>query len=325
MAKHNLKFGKHTLVKTDNGQKCTACLRHWKTQPTGGAVINCPGIPVFFSWESVPDNLKTKTMLGRDHRMKLAPDQQPAGAKYSKEYGYTPLYDMSQAIPKRKATESQKKNIKKAQVVKGRTDDLQVELFEVFDRRVNVEVEYLKQNALRIDNEGNDYWAKRGYYATITDMGTNQTYFNGKLGGSRKRAFETIEAIRNRIKFNRVMYGVERSALIHKFAAKARKEFYQKKFTFFAARDVYTNPEREDYKPDWRYTVRKAKKGTSHRKKYHYPDRLSTYRIEPDLTRFYENRIHDIPKPSEYRYPKRAHNLASLIFYLDSWYVWRYR
>lgn len=62
-------------------------------------------IETYKRWAEVPDNLKTKTQLNREG-LRLAP-KQPCVAKIRTGYGLWNLYDLNQAIPKRKPTESQ--------------------------------------------------------------------------------------------------------------------------------------------------------------------------------------------------------------------------
>lgn len=68
------------------------------------------------NWDDVPDNLKTKTSLGR-MGLRPAPGQQPTAVKTS-SYHKTPdydLYDVAEAIPKRKMTPKQQAALVKAQ------------------------------------------------------------------------------------------------------------------------------------------------------------------------------------------------------------------
>lgn len=68
------------------------------------------------NWEDVPDNLKTKTALGRIG-LRPAPDQQPAAVKTSSYYK-TPdynLFDIAHAVPKRQMTPKQAAALAKAQ------------------------------------------------------------------------------------------------------------------------------------------------------------------------------------------------------------------
>lgn len=59
------------------------------------------------SWADVPDNLKTKKQLG-EMGLKPAKDQKPAAIKAGwKRYGPYDLYEIAEAVPKRKLTEAQ--------------------------------------------------------------------------------------------------------------------------------------------------------------------------------------------------------------------------
>lgn len=69
----------------------------------------------YTKWDDVPDHLKTKTSLGK-LGLKPAPEQEPAAVKTSTYYK-TPdydLYDMSQAVEKRKMSEAQQEALTKA-------------------------------------------------------------------------------------------------------------------------------------------------------------------------------------------------------------------
>lgn len=109
----------HTIEEREHTYKyiCTTCGESWKRNTMSS---DCIGIPIYFRWADVPDNLKTKTSLSRDLKKKLAPEQQPAGAivKYNrngKETGhYYPLYSVAEAIDKDDPTEAQLKALKKA-------------------------------------------------------------------------------------------------------------------------------------------------------------------------------------------------------------------
>jgi len=61
----------------------------------------------FSSWASVPDEMKTKTQLGR-MGLKLAPDQQPVAVIKAGRFPAHHLYDMAQAIPKRPVSDAQR-------------------------------------------------------------------------------------------------------------------------------------------------------------------------------------------------------------------------
>jgi DNA polymerase-3 subunit epsilon len=60
---------------------------------------------IYKRWAEVPDNLRTKTQLGKEG-LRLAP-KQPHVAKIRTGYGLWKLYDVNQALPKRKPTEAQ--------------------------------------------------------------------------------------------------------------------------------------------------------------------------------------------------------------------------
>jgi DNA polymerase-3 subunit epsilon len=62
-------------------------------------------VETYKRWAEVPDNLRTKTQLNREG-LRLAP-KQPCVAKIRTGYGLWELYDINQALPKRKPTEAQ--------------------------------------------------------------------------------------------------------------------------------------------------------------------------------------------------------------------------
>ena len=76
-------------------------------------------LPVYKKWDDIPDGIATKTTLYRDYGLKLAKEQQPVALKQAYDYkgkpnGYYNIYDMSECIPKKKATEAQLKALEKA-------------------------------------------------------------------------------------------------------------------------------------------------------------------------------------------------------------------
>lgn len=75
----------------------------------------------YTAWRHVPDHLKTKTSLGR-MGLKLSPDQEPAAIKTHWYYSISDyyLYEVSEAIPKRKLTQKQLDALAAARL-KGRT------------------------------------------------------------------------------------------------------------------------------------------------------------------------------------------------------------
>lgn len=94
---------------------CANC-GHRVKEKHGGT---CIGVPVYTSWDSIPDGIATKTSLGRDLGLKLTKGQLPVAAKkrYDRKFnhiGYYPLYSAEEATPKAKPTEQQLKNLEKA-------------------------------------------------------------------------------------------------------------------------------------------------------------------------------------------------------------------
>lgn len=76
-------------------------------------------ITTYKKWEDIPDGIATKTTLLRDYGLRLAKDQQPVARKTRYDYkgrrdGYYDLYDMNEAVPKKKATEKQLAALEKA-------------------------------------------------------------------------------------------------------------------------------------------------------------------------------------------------------------------
>lgn len=95
---------------------CQTCGHTVKIKRDG----TCIGVPIYPDWNDLPEGIATKTTLYKEHGLKLAPDQQPVGAK--KQYnhrgkatgGYYPLYAIADAVPKRKATPEQLAALEKA-------------------------------------------------------------------------------------------------------------------------------------------------------------------------------------------------------------------
>ena len=67
-------------------------------------------------WDAIPDHLTTKTRLGKELGLRLAKGQKPAGQVKVYAYGwrYYDLYDINDAVPKRKPTEAQLKHLENA-------------------------------------------------------------------------------------------------------------------------------------------------------------------------------------------------------------------
>ena len=76
--------------------------------------------PTYKKWEDIPDGIHTKTTLLRDYGLKLEKGQQSVGqkkkynhkGKWEGEYYY--LYDMNEAVPKKKPTDAQLAALEKA-------------------------------------------------------------------------------------------------------------------------------------------------------------------------------------------------------------------
>lgn len=103
----------HELEKLpDGGWTCSTCRWEWKSKPQ----TLCPGVPRY-DWGDVPDHLKTQTQLGK-MGLKPAKEQQPEACVYSQsKTDYYWLYDIVQAIPKRKATLAQLAALEKGRSV----------------------------------------------------------------------------------------------------------------------------------------------------------------------------------------------------------------
>jgi DNA polymerase III epsilon subunit-like protein len=91
----------HNLEQIKGGHRCTVCLWTWTRYPQS----RCPGIP---RYARIPDHLKTFTQLGK---LGLKPQdrEQPDGCYYRwSDRTFIFLYDVENAVQKRKETEAQK-------------------------------------------------------------------------------------------------------------------------------------------------------------------------------------------------------------------------
>jgi DNA polymerase III subunit epsilon len=71
-------------------------------------------IPKYSGWSEIPGNLKTKTQLSREG-LKPGKDQQPAGRYFQyQSKTWIMLYDVAQAVPKRKVSDKQREALAKA-------------------------------------------------------------------------------------------------------------------------------------------------------------------------------------------------------------------
>ncbi len=94
----------HALVRSDADPhaqfQCAVCSDHWSTRPDRFAP--CFGVPVYHSWDKVPDELKMRSQLEAEG---LRPGALPAGV-YLESRGKKSLlywlYQISQAQPKRR-------------------------------------------------------------------------------------------------------------------------------------------------------------------------------------------------------------------------------
>jgi DNA polymerase-3 subunit epsilon len=108
--KHNIETVLHSWGGV-NYHQCTLCWRNWQKKPDS----DCPGVPVYMEWPSVPDTMTTKTMLRKEHKKKLAKEQAPTAYKWNQmDAEYIPLYLISEAIDLKPPTEAQTKALEKA-------------------------------------------------------------------------------------------------------------------------------------------------------------------------------------------------------------------
>lgn len=82
-------------------------------------------IMTYTKWEDIPDGIATKTTLNRDYGLNLAKGQKPVAQKKrynhrGKHVGYYDLYDVNEAVPKKKATEAQLLALEKARYMADR-------------------------------------------------------------------------------------------------------------------------------------------------------------------------------------------------------------
>ncbi len=95
--------------------RCRACLRRWAKKP----VHYCPGLPDYPYWDSVPDHFKTETQLGK-LGLRPGPDVKTPSLRalcsYTahREDKVYKLYDLGEAVPKRKPSLAQLAALEKA-------------------------------------------------------------------------------------------------------------------------------------------------------------------------------------------------------------------
>ncbi|MGB1286093.1 MAG: exonuclease domain-containing protein [Aggregatilineales bacterium] len=106
----------HSYEPINGGYKCTVCDHVVKIIREGV----CIGVPIFASWDSIPDTMATKTTLKKDHNKKPGKQQQPVGAKKKFNHRgkftghYYPLYSIADAEEKAPATPAQLAALDKA-------------------------------------------------------------------------------------------------------------------------------------------------------------------------------------------------------------------
>src|SRR5438067_11643138 len=75
--------------------RCSRCIWSWIRPPASP----CPGVPRFAGWQAVPSHLKTKTQLRQVGQIR--------GCVASRSVWYW-LYDLADAVPVKRATETQR-------------------------------------------------------------------------------------------------------------------------------------------------------------------------------------------------------------------------
>ena len=95
---------------------CQVCGHSVKIRRDG----TCIGVPIYWKWDDVPDEITTKTTLLKKHGLKLSQEQSPVGAKVQydrkgkKTGAYYPLYSIDDATPKQPPTQAQLDALEKA-------------------------------------------------------------------------------------------------------------------------------------------------------------------------------------------------------------------
>ena len=102
---------KHIPVRTEGGWWCSVCLKSWKTKPRS----ICHGAVKYTWWDQAPDHLKTKTQLGKEG---LKPGRLHRAYMDTTKYkgGFYKLFDVNEAVPKRKVSAAQKEVLERARV-----------------------------------------------------------------------------------------------------------------------------------------------------------------------------------------------------------------
>ena len=100
---------RHAPVRTDGGWWCKVCLKSWKSKPRS----ICHGATTYTWWEQAPEHLKTKTQLGKEG-LKPGPHHRAYMDTTKYRGGYYKLFDVKEAVPKRKVSAAQQKVLERA-------------------------------------------------------------------------------------------------------------------------------------------------------------------------------------------------------------------
>ena len=102
---------KHTPVRTEGGWWCSVCLKSWKSKPRSV----CHGAVKYTWWDKAPGHLMTKTQLSKEG---LKPGFLHRAYMDTTNYkgGFYKLFDVNEAVPKRKVSAAQKEVLERARV-----------------------------------------------------------------------------------------------------------------------------------------------------------------------------------------------------------------
>ena len=102
---------RHAPVRTENGWWCSECLKSWKSKPRS----ICHGATTYTWWEQAPEHFKTKTQLGKEG-LKPGPLHRAYMDTTKYKGGHYKLFDVTEAVPKRKVSAAQKRVLERARV-----------------------------------------------------------------------------------------------------------------------------------------------------------------------------------------------------------------
>lgn len=117
-------------------------------------------VPLYKSWDDIPEGIATKTTLYRDHGMKVTKDQAVVGlkTKYNhrgKPDGFYELYDIADCEPKKKATPAQIEALEKARYM---AEKLDVKCSKCGDWQFNRYGDVIKVTRKQWMNDDYDNW-----------------------------------------------------------------------------------------------------------------------------------------------------------------------